>query len=96
MTGVGLARVDSRIEILQMANEITDLSEDQQRLLDRKRRLETERAYLRRPNRISEQARERLGMEAAPPERIQRIEVTPAKPVELELESESESESESP
>jgi hypothetical protein len=56
LTGVGLARVDSRIEILDTANEITDLSEDQQRLLDRKRRLETERAYLRRPARVGEQA----------------------------------------
>jgi cell division protein FtsL len=80
MTGVGLARVDSRIEILQVANEITELSEDQQRLLDRKRRLETERAYLRRPSRVGAQARERLDMEPAPPERIQRIELLPAKP----------------
>lgn len=80
LTGVGLARVDSRLEILQIANEITELSEEQQRLLDRKRRLETERAYLRRPARIGEQARERLGMEPAPPERIQRIELLPAKP----------------
>ena len=70
LTGVGLARVDSRIEILQVANEITDLSEDQQRLLDRKRRLETERAYLRRPARIGEQARARLGMVPAPPRTI--------------------------
>lgn len=82
LTGVGLARVDSRIEILQLANEITELSEDQQRLLDRKRRLETERAYLRRPARIAEQARERLGMEPAPAERIQRIELLPAQPAE--------------
>ena len=80
LTGVGLARVDARLEVLQLANEITELSEDQQRLLDRKRRLETERAYLRRPARISEQARERLGMEPAPPDRIQRIELLPAKP----------------
>lgn len=78
LTGVGLARVDSRIEVLDIANEITELSEDQQRLLDRKRRLETERAYLRRPARISEQATERLGMIPAPPERIQKIELLPA------------------
>lgn len=80
LTGVGLARVESRIEILDVANEITELSEDQQRLLDRKRRLETERAYLRRPNRVAEQATERLGMVPAPPERIQRIELLPPKP----------------
>jgi cell division protein FtsL len=78
LTGVGLARVDSRIEILDLANEITELSEDQQRLLDRKRRLETERAYLRRPARVEEQARERLNMAPAPPERIQPIELEPA------------------
>ncbi|HLT40011.1 MAG TPA: septum formation initiator family protein [Enhygromyxa sp.] len=90
LTGVGLAQVDSRLEILQLANEITELSEEQQRLLDRKRRLETERAYLRRPARISEQARERLGMEPAPSDRIQRIELLPAKAAEP-AESESES-----
>ena len=54
LTGDGLARVQSRIEILDVANEITELSEDHQRLLDRKRRLETERAYLRRPERVPE------------------------------------------
>lgn len=86
MTGVGLARVDARIEILQIANEITELSEAQQRLLDRKRRLETERAYLRRPTRIREQASARLGMIPAPPERIQRIELLPAETPEIESE----------
>ncbi|MFO7567295.1 MAG: cell division protein FtsL [Enhygromyxa sp.] len=80
LTGVGLARVDSRLEVLQLANEITEHSEEQQQLLDRKRRLETERAYLRRPARIGEEARERLSMEPAPPDRIQRIELLPAKP----------------
>jgi hypothetical protein len=80
LTGVGLARVESRIEILDLANEITELSEDQQRLLDRKRRIETERAYLRRPARIGEQAAERLGMVPAAPERIQPIELLPAAP----------------
>ena len=80
MTGVGLARVDSRIEILDVANEITELSEDQQRLLDRKRRLEAERAYLRRPRRVSETAALELGMQPAPPDRIQRIELLPPKP----------------
>jgi cell division protein FtsL len=90
LTGVGLARVESRIEILDVANEITELSGDQQRLLDRKRRLETERAYLRRPARVSEQATERLGMEPAPPERIQRIELLPAAVPEPEPEPEPE------
>ena len=78
LTGVGLARVDSRIEILDLANEITGLSEDQQRLLDRKRRLEAERAYLRRPVRVSAQAADHLNMIPTPAERIQRIELVPA------------------
>jgi cell division protein FtsL len=94
LTGVGLARVESRIEILQIANQITELSEDQQRLLDRKRRLETERAYLRRPARVSAQAQERLGMEPAPPERIQRIDLIAAKPAAPEPEPEPETETE--
>jgi cell division protein FtsL len=89
LTCVGLARVQSRIEILDVANEITELSEDHQRLLDRKRRLETERAYLRRPERVRAQARERLGMEPAPPERIQRIELLPAKTLDLTERTES-------
>jgi cell division protein FtsL len=89
LTGVGLARVQSRIEILDIANEITELSEDHQRLLDRKRRLETERAYLRRPERVAEQARERLGMQPAAPERIQRIELLPAKTLDNQRTEES-------
>lgn len=80
LTGVGLARVESRIEILDLANEITELSEDHQRLLDRKRRLETERAFLRRPERVRVQAAERLGMVQTPPETIQRIELRAAAP----------------
>ncbi len=82
LTGVGLARVNGHIEVLQIANEITELSEDQRRLLDRKRRLETERAYLRRPARVAEQAATRLGMIPAPPERIQRISLEPAAPTQ--------------
>jgi cell division protein FtsL len=84
LTCVGMAQVHSRIEILALANEITELSEDQQRLLDRKRRLETERAYLRRPERVRAQADQRLGMQPAPPERIQRIELLPSKPAPTE------------
>lgn len=84
LTGVGLARVESRIEILDVANQITELSEDHQRLLDRKRRLETERAFLRRPERVRAQASERLGMVPAPPETIQRIELRPSEPSESE------------
>jgi cell division protein FtsL len=95
LTGVGLARVESRIEILDAANEITELSGDQQRLLDRKRRLETERAYLRRPARVTEQATARLGMEPAPPERIQRIELLPAAEPELPVEPTAAAEPES-
>jgi cell division protein FtsL len=69
---VGIARVHARVEVLELAEEITALTAQQEALLDRKRRLETERAYLRRPSRIHEQARE-LGMVHVAPEHIQRI-----------------------
>jgi cell division protein FtsL len=72
LCAVGLTRVRARIQVLELAEEITQLTEKQEALLDRKRRLETERAYLRRPSRIREQALD-LGMVHVPPEHIQRI-----------------------
>ncbi len=77
LTAVGLARVHSRVRVLDLAQEITTLTEERDRLLDHQRRLETERAYLRTPSRIREQATSRLGMQPTPPERIQVIRVKP-------------------
>jgi cell division protein FtsL len=75
MTSVGLARVNSRVRVLDLAEQITELTDERNRLLDHKRRLQTERAYLRTPTRIRREASERLGMKPTPPERIQVIRV---------------------
>lgn len=75
MTLVGLARVRARLALLELGEEIGDLTQEQAALLDEKRRLETERAYLRHPNRIRSFAEERLDMHPADPQRIQSIEL---------------------
>lgn len=72
---VGLARVRARLALLELGEEIGDLTQEQAALLDEKRRLETERAYLRHPNRIRNFAEERLDMHPADPQRIQSIEL---------------------
>ena len=61
--------------LLELGEEIGDLTQEQAALLDEKRRLETERAYLRHPNRIRTFAEERLDMHPADPQRIQSIEL---------------------
>ncbi len=75
LTFVGLARVHVRTQVLELGEEITELTEERARLLDRKRRLQTERAYLRHPGRIRDHAQTELGMGPVPPERIQRIQL---------------------
>jgi cell division protein FtsL len=73
LTAVGVARVHMRTRVLELGAEISDLTADQARLLDHRRRLEAERAYLRHPDRILELARDRLHMVPIRPERVQRI-----------------------
>lgn len=75
LTAVGLAKVQAQTRVLELGGEITELSEERARLLDRKRRLETERAYLRHPDRIRRTATEQLGMEPVPPDRLQSVEL---------------------
>ena len=75
LTFVGLARVHMRTRVLELGEEISELTEERARLLDRKRRLQTERAYLRHPDRIRTHANVELGMTPVPPDRIQRIEL---------------------
>jgi hypothetical protein len=78
LTFVGLARVHLRTQVLELGEEITEKTEEQARLLDRKRRLETERAFLRHPGRLRVHAQSELGMAPVPPERIQRIKLLEA------------------
>lgn len=73
MTFVGIARVKARVNVLDLADEISSLTLERDQLLDRKRRLEAERAYLRHPEHVRARATEDLGMIPATPERIQTI-----------------------
>ncbi len=87
LTAVGLAKVQAQTRVLELGGEIAELSEERARLLDRKRRLETERAFLRHPDRIRLTATEQLGMEPVPPDRLQHVELlTNTEPPELEEE----------
>ena len=70
-----LSWLDFNSRVLELAEEIGRLTDERAALLDRKRRLETERSFLRHPDRIRRQAVERLQMEVAPPERRQEIEL---------------------
>jgi cell division protein FtsL len=79
MTFVGIARVKARISVLALADEISSLTRERDELLDRKRRLEAERAYLRHPEHVRERATEDLGMIPATPERIQTIQLIEGK-----------------
>ncbi len=77
MTWVGLARVESQTRVLEIGEEIKQLSDQRSQLLQRLRRLKTERAYLRRPERIKEQAHSLLGMVPLDPSRRQKIRLDP-------------------
>ena len=85
LAGVGLLRVRTKARVLELGESISELTHEHTRLLDEKRRLEAERAYLRHPDHIQRVATLRLGMEPVQPERIQVITVKPspaAAPVE--------------
>lgn len=72
-TAIGIMRVRTRARVLELGAAITDLTDEHTRLVDEKRRLEAERAFLRHPDHVQEIALEHLAMEPAQPERIQRI-----------------------
>jgi cell division protein FtsL len=66
-------RVRTKAKGLELGAAIAELTHEHNRLLDEKRRLEAERAYLRHPDHIQRVAIERLHMEPVQPERIQAI-----------------------
>ena len=72
LTGIGIVRVHASTRVLALASEITDLTASQATLLDKRRRLSAERAYLRHPDQISEVAL-RLGMVPIAPDLVQTI-----------------------
>ena len=75
LAGVGIARVHAQSRVLELGGEISQLTDEQIRLLELKRRLEAERAYLRHPDQVREVATRRLGMVPVTPDRIQHIDL---------------------
>ena len=78
LTLAGILRVQNRTAVLESGARITDLAAEHARLLDQRRRLEAERAYLRHPDHVQAIAVERLEMVPATPDRIQKITLKPA------------------
>lgn len=72
-TAAGVVQVRTRARVLELGAEIAELTAEHGRLLDEKRRLEAERAYLRHPDYIESIAAERLNMVPATPDRRQAI-----------------------
>ncbi|MEZ4454726.1 MAG: cell division protein FtsL [Nannocystaceae bacterium] len=68
-------RVRTQARILELGEAISDATAEHSKLIDEKRRLEAERAYLRHPDHIQRVATQHLGMERPEPESIQRIRV---------------------
>lgn len=75
---MGVVRIQSTTEVLEAGGEITRLSEQQAALLEEKRRLSAERAYLRNPQQVQSVARDELGMVPVAPELVQKIRVKDA------------------
>lgn len=73
LTAVGVVQVRTRARMLELGAEIAEMTAEHGRLLDEKRRLAAERAYLRHPDYIQSVAAARLQMVPATPDRIQPI-----------------------
>lgn len=77
---VGGARVHVRNRVLELGAEISELTSEQARLMDIKRRLEAERAYLRHPDRVRDYAKDRLRLEPIAPARLHRVSLVATNP----------------
>ncbi|MGH1342973.1 MAG: hypothetical protein ACRBN8_15530 [Nannocystales bacterium] len=75
---MGIVRIQSTTAVLEAGGDITRLSEQQASLLEEKRRLSAERAYLRNPQQVQAVARDELGMVPVSPELVQKIRVREA------------------
>lgn len=73
ITVAGLVQVRARARVLGLGSEIATMTGEHSQLLDERRRLEAERAYLRHPDSIHAVAAARLHMIPAAPERTQTI-----------------------
>lgn len=74
---IGILRVRATTRVLEQGAEIADLTAEQSRLLEERRRLAAERAYLRHPDHIAEVARNRLQMVPIAPDLVQPIRLLP-------------------
>ena len=77
LTAAGIVQVRARARVLELGAEIAEMTGTHSGLLDQRRRLEAERAYLRHPDYIHSVAASRLQMVPAAPERIQTIRLQP-------------------
>lgn len=77
LTAAGVVQVRARARVLELGAEIAEMTATHSGLLDQRRRLEAERAYLRHPDYIHSVAASRLQMVPAAPERIQTIRLQP-------------------
>lgn len=80
LTAIGIARVHATTRVLELGAEITELTAEQASLLDERRRLAAERAYLRHPQHIDEVARNRLQMIPMSPDLVQTIRLLEPEP----------------
>lgn len=78
LVAMGIVRIQSTTAVLEAGGDITRLSEQQAMLLEEKRRLSAERAYLRNPQQVQSVARDELGMVPVAPELVQKIRVKEA------------------
>lgn len=81
LAAVGIVRVQTTTQVLELGAEIADLTAEHGRLQDEKRRLSAERAYLRHPDQIEQAARDRLGLVPIAPELIQEVRLVTERPI---------------
>lgn len=77
LTAAGVVQVRARARVLELGAEIAEMTGEHSGLLDQRRRLEAERAFLRHPDYIHQVAETRLQMVPAAPERVQTIRLQP-------------------
>ena len=73
ISAIAIVRVHASNEVLEFGGQITELTQEQAHLLEEKRRLAAERAYLRHPEQIEDIARNKLGLVPITPELVQPI-----------------------
>lgn len=73
LAAIGVVRVHASTEVLELGGRISELTQEQAHLLEEKRRLAAERAYLRHPEQIEDVARNKLGLVPITPELVQPI-----------------------